>query len=271
VLSVYRIEPEEHACAPFLTPFEMTIPLDVLGLEDGQTLAGLTAIEANGLSYFVQTTDAGTQLLPAERDFLQVDSRSVRDSVLSITGTLSDGCDAVLGVLGRQRDDKPVFDVWVYRLLLVEDAERMCPAVLQEHTVTYTFPEDLAPNVYTYNINDGQATGAFVKEEVTVQTMLEERIQRVLHGIDAASASVNADGILILNVTGYIPDGCEALARVNVSQEDTVITVEIYREIPPGIMCPQMIVDYSDSVELGEFPSGDYTIRVNGLEIAFSF
>lgn len=70
---------------------------------------------------------------------------------------------------------------------------------------------------------------------------------------------------LQLVVRGYQPDGCQAPVQVEQRREGNAVFVEIFRELPEGIICTMQIVPYSDTIRLeGAFESGAYQIYVNG-------
>lgn len=46
------------------------------------------------------------------------------------------------------------------------------------------------------------------------------------------------------------------------------VMVTIFREMPPDIMCPMMIVPYVDTIALeGGYEPGTYVIEVNGFVV----
>jgi hypothetical protein len=73
---------------------------------------------------------------------------------------------------------------------------------------------------------------------------------------------------LVLNVTGYQPDGCDFPVIVRQSRAENSVRVEIFREMPLAVMCPMMLNPYQASIQLdGTFEPGIYTIDVNGTRI----
>ncbi|MEM6281944.1 MAG: hypothetical protein AAF787_07105 [Chloroflexota bacterium] len=70
-----------------------------------------------------------------------------------------------------------------------------------------------------------------------------------------------------LDVTGTIQDGCNFPVIAEVGQDDTTITVDIYRDIPQDIICTMQIQSYNESIALGALEPGSYTITVNGTTI----
>jgi hypothetical protein len=73
---------------------------------------------------------------------------------------------------------------------------------------------------------------------------------------------------ITLHVTGYQPDGCDFPVQVSQSREGNTVTVKVYRELPPDILCTMQLVPYDESIKLdGSFEPGEYTIDVNGTVI----
>jgi hypothetical protein len=73
---------------------------------------------------------------------------------------------------------------------------------------------------------------------------------------------------ITLHVTGIQPDGCALDVQVDQWREGNDVFVEIYREIPQDMFCPEMIVTYDAMIPLeGGFESGTYTIHVNDYEV----
>lgn len=70
-------------------------------------------------------------------------------------------------------------------------------------------------------------------------------------------------------VTGVVPTPCTAIGRVEQRREGNTITVTIATETRE-VVCIQIIARVTHTVRLeGSFPSGDYVLRVNGVERRF--
>lgn len=68
-----------------------------------------------------------------------------------------------------------------------------------------------------------------------------------------------------LHVTGYQAHGCDAAVQVAQSRDGQQVRVEIYTELPMGVMCPAVLRAYDDTIRLdGSFEPGTYQIDVNG-------
>jgi hypothetical protein len=68
-----------------------------------------------------------------------------------------------------------------------------------------------------------------------------------------------------LSIRGDLPTPCNQL-RVDVGapDQDNRITVDLYSVIDPDRMCVQVLKPFEESIDLGTFPSGHYTVWVNG-------
>ncbi|MCB9450385.1 MAG: hypothetical protein H6672_03040 [Anaerolineaceae bacterium] len=68
-----------------------------------------------------------------------------------------------------------------------------------------------------------------------------------------------------LVVSGQQPDGCDFPVMVEQWRDGDTFYVEIYRNIPVGVMCPMVLLPYSAQIPLMEtLKSGQYTINING-------
>jgi hypothetical protein len=83
---------------------------------------------------------------------------------------------------------------------------------------------------------------------------------------------------VVLEVSGNWPNGCSVEPQVVTQRDGSVVTVHIFRILPPDLMCTMVItpasltVDISDVfMEDGTFRSGEYTINVNGAVSTASF
>lgn len=59
-------------------------------------------------------------------------------------------------------------------------------------------------------------------------------------------------------------NGCQAPIQTLQGQNGSVITIEVYRELPAESICPMMLVLTEVSVDLGTLQPGDYQIIING-------
>jgi len=72
-----------------------------------------------------------------------------------------------------------------------------------------------------------------------------------------------------LHLKGSLPTPCHQL-RVTVQQPDAqnVIQIDVYSVVKSEQICTQVLEPFEVSVPLGSFPSGKYTVRINGEVIA---
>ena len=72
-----------------------------------------------------------------------------------------------------------------------------------------------------------------------------------------------------LTLSGELPTPCHQL-RVVVSPPDAEnkISVDAYTVSDPNMLCTQVLKPFQETIELGTFPSGHYTVWVNGSQIA---
>jgi hypothetical protein len=73
---------------------------------------------------------------------------------------------------------------------------------------------------------------------------------------------------IMLILRGSLPTPCHAL-RVIVHQPDdnNNIDVEIYSVADPDAICAQVLQSFEASIPLGSFPTGYYTLSVNGERV----
>lgn len=74
-----------------------------------------------------------------------------------------------------------------------------------------------------------------------------------------------------LMMAGNLPTPCNQL-RVEINAPDTEnkIDVEVYSVVDPNQVCAQVLEPFEESIDLGTFPAGNYTVWVNG-EMAGEF
>ena len=95
-----------------------------------------------------------------------------------------------------------------------------------------------------------------------------------------ADAFVDEMGLLIresfppqitLGISGNLPTPCHQLrANINAPDEENKINVEVYTIVDPNMLCTQVLKPFQENIELGTFPSGHYSVWVNG-ELAGEF
>jgi hypothetical protein len=74
-----------------------------------------------------------------------------------------------------------------------------------------------------------------------------------------------------LSLSGELPTPCHQLrAQVNEPDENNRIDVEAYSVVDPDMICIQVLEPLQASIDLGTYPSGHYSVWVNG-ELAGEF
>lgn len=74
-----------------------------------------------------------------------------------------------------------------------------------------------------------------------------------------------------LSFSGDLPTPCHELrAVINPPDTDNKIVVDAYSVVDPNMICTQVLKPFQESIDLGTFPSGHYTVWING-EMAGEF
>lgn len=74
-----------------------------------------------------------------------------------------------------------------------------------------------------------------------------------------------------LSINGDLPTPCHELrAEIASPDPDNKIMVEVYSVVDPTVACAQVLEPFEEFVDLGTFPSGHYSVWVNG-ELAGEF
>ena len=74
-----------------------------------------------------------------------------------------------------------------------------------------------------------------------------------------------------LTFRGDLPTSCHNLrAILNPPDEENKIVVEAYSVVNPDVICTQVLQPFEESMDLGTYPSGHYTVWING-EMAGEF
>ncbi len=68
-----------------------------------------------------------------------------------------------------------------------------------------------------------------------------------------------------LKLSGELPTPCNHLrAEISEPTTDNKINIDVYSVIDPDMMCTQIVKPFDESINLGTFPSGHYSVVVNG-------
>jgi hypothetical protein len=74
-----------------------------------------------------------------------------------------------------------------------------------------------------------------------------------------------------LTLAGDLPTPCNQLrAEVNPPDAENKIVVDVYSVVDPNQVCVQVLEPFEESIDLGTYPTGHYTVWVNG-EMAGEF
>jgi hypothetical protein len=74
-----------------------------------------------------------------------------------------------------------------------------------------------------------------------------------------------------ISLSGDLPTPCHQLrVQVNEPDENNKIDVDAYSVVDPDMICIQVLEPFQASIDLGTFPSGHYSVWVNG-ELAGEF
>ncbi len=74
-----------------------------------------------------------------------------------------------------------------------------------------------------------------------------------------------------LMLSGDLPTPCNQLrTEINPPDTDNKIVVDVYSVVDPNQVCIQVLEPFEASIDLGTFPTGHYTVWVNG-EMAGEF
>jgi heat shock protein HslJ/sporulation protein YlmC with PRC-barrel domain len=83
--------------------------------------------------------------------------------------------------------------------------------------------------------------------------------------VDDVQIEVNDSGELEATIVGNYPDSCSTLGEVETVVEGNDITVTMYAQKPPDVMCTQALVPFEETVtlDIGDAEPGDYTVTIN--------
>jgi hypothetical protein len=74
-----------------------------------------------------------------------------------------------------------------------------------------------------------------------------------------------------LSIWGDLPTPCHELrAEIASPDSENKIMVDAYSVVDPNMVCTQVLEPFEESIDLGTFPTGHYSVWVNG-ELAGEF
>lgn len=181
--------------------------------------------------------------------------------ILEVKGYYPNGCEAPDIIRQTVQDNRLI--IQIYRAL---PENIMCTMMLVPFEKQLKIRGDLA-GVYILNVNGKEMSYDFDRQS-QYPPADGARVQNVIEEVEALVLESFPPQV-VLNISGFQPDGCAFPVQADQRQDGNKITIEIYRVLPIDILCPQVIVEYEDSINLGALEAGNYTIDVNGtiLEI----
>jgi hypothetical protein len=67
-----------------------------------------------------------------------------------------------------------------------------------------------------------------------------------------------------LTLSGNLPNPCHELrAEIGTPDADNRMDVDVYTVVDPNVMCTEVLKPFTESMDLGTFPTGHYTVWVN--------
>lgn len=256
-IQLYRQIPPNSACPRQQTTFETRLALEA----DMNVPYLILNSQVWEISY-PDSPNPGDALRLKERLLMEVliDEASIQiideesgGYELTIRGSHAVGCD--LPVLYARRGTAASVLIGAFNPI---DEAAVCPAMLLPLAETIALPATQLPSDALLGVN------AYIVNELESQTMSDSirvptDIQRV-----TANVSDSFPMRIRLDVVGEHPDGCDYPVMIEQSRQGSVITIEVYREVPADVICPMILQPYQSQIQLdGQFESGRYIIRVN--------
>jgi inhibitor of cysteine peptidase len=253
-IEVFRLIPAGVMCPAMLQEFELSI-------DTGLATDGTYFIEAGDrwFSYNAEeTTEVSNYFITVETVTVAPEGDGYSVSVVGWTP----GCETEVTVVELAADYASFITISMF-------APFDTPCTLELRNYEAVFTVDVLPviiNGLAYDENGaippraqaagrpdlGQGGGGNLMQ---VDTVIESVDVLILESFPMQ---------LNLVVKGYQPDGCDLPVIVEQSREENVVTVHIYRELEPDVMCTMMIVPYEETIQIeGGFEGGTVEIHVN--------
>jgi hypothetical protein len=124
----------------------------------------------------------------------------------------------------------------------------------------------VASNIYP---GSGSSTGGTPVANPFAPAAGDEKLERGTATVDIKNSAVivaeSSPVQISIRLKGTMPNPCYRL-RVNPAQPDAQksIQVEVYSVLVPGEICAQVLQNFDETILLGSFPAGHYTVYVNG-------
>ena len=69
---------------------------------------------------------------------------------------------------------------------------------------------------------------------------------------------------IALGISGNVPTPCHQLrAAISAPDAENKINVAVYTVVDPNMLCAEVLKPFSETIELGTFPGGHYSVWVN--------
>lgn len=115
----------------------------------------------------------------------------------------------------------------------------------------------------------GTAAGDVEDNDNVASPSDEYQVSEVtIHTIDVLIAESFPVQVFV-EISGYLPDPCWNAQEPVVEQNGDRFEVEILGERKADEMCPQVVENYEETVDLGSPEPGVYLVSVNGVEQEF--
>jgi hypothetical protein len=182
-----------------------------------------------------------------------------------LVGSMPDPCHS-LRVVVTPADANNTINLEVYSLV---DPTTACITVIEPFTASIPLGS-FSTGRYTVMVN-GEKLGQF--DTVFSPQPADDKLTRDVATVDMATSKLSMTGTqpndVSANLKGTLPDPCHQL-RIVLTPADTQnkINLEVYSVYDPKVACSTVIQPFNVIFPLGSFPSGHYTVYVNGEDLA---
>jgi hypothetical protein len=181
-----------------------------------------------------------------------------------LVGTMPDPCHS-LRVVVTPADANNTISLDVYSLV---DASTACVTVIEPFTASIPLGS-FSTGRYTVLVN-GESLGQF--DTVYAPQPADDKLTRDVATVDFKTSTLSMTGTqpndVSANLKGTLPDPCHQL-RIVLTPADAQnkINLEVYSVYDPKATCTTVIQPFNVIFPLGSFPSGHYTVYVNGEDL----
>lgn len=244
----FRLVPQGVMCPASLMPFEAEVSLeaengDIVEIDDSYFLIeGNEAIPVNQYPLVVMAVEILS---------------GVNGNIVAVTGTQDCGFEAVAHVL--ERDFISAVDIFAY-----VPSDEACGDLTTPYDEGF-FVDSLpiVINGVAYDENgeiDPMASSQSDNQEAEGNAM---PVDTVIETVEVAILE-SFPMQLQLVVSGYQPDGCDFPVEVAQRVDGNDVTLHIFRNVPPDVMCTMNLAPYEETILIdGGFTEGTVNIQVN--------